>query len=367
VECRQPALEDVGVSESQWRGRRVLVTGHTGFKGAWLSLWLVELGARVTGFSLAPPTQPSLFELARVAEGLKHAQGDVRDRVALRQAFQSAEPELVVHLAAQSLVRESYRDPVQTYETNLLGTVNLLEQCRASPSVRAVLVVTSDKCYQNGGADSPYRESDPLGGSDPYSSSKAAAELAAAAYRSSFFATSGPALATARAGNVIGGGDFAAERLIPDLVRAFMAGERPVVRNPHAVRPWQHVLEPLSGYLLLAQRLLGGERSAARAWNFGPELEDAKPVAWMVQRALSLLGAAGPWVERPEPLLPEAANLRLDSRDARERLGWEPRLRVETALEWTIGWYRDWQSGKDPRTATLDQIRRHGAPALRAT
>jgi CDP-glucose 4,6-dehydratase len=356
VEFRQPALEDVGLSESLWRDRRVLVTGHTGFKGGWLSLWLAELGAKVTGFSLAPPTQPSLFELARVAEGLRHTTGDVRDRAGLRQAFQAAEPELVVHLAAQSLVRESYRDPVQTYEVNVLGTVNVLEQCRSSASVRAALVVTSDKCYQNRGADSPYRESDPLGGADPYSSSKAAAELVTAAYRSSFFATRGPLLATGRAGNVIGGGDFAAERLIPDLVRACMAHERPVIRNPHAVRPWQHVLEPLTGYLLLAERLLGGDRGAARAWNFGPQPEDSKPVAWMVQRALSLLGTADAWVERPEPLFPEAANLRLDSRDARERLQWHPRLRVDTALEWTIGWYRDWQSGKDLRTATLKQI-----------
>ena len=356
----------MGLSVSQWRGRRVLVTGHTGFKGAWLSLWLVELGAQVAGFSLAPPTQPSLFELARAAGGLRHTLGDVRDPRALRHAFESAQPELVVHLAAQSLVRESYRDPVGTYETNVIGTVNVLEACRHAP-VKALVVATSDKCYQNRGADSPYRESDPLGGADPYSSSKAAAELATAAYRSSFFATRGPAVATTRAGNVIGGGDFAAERLIPDLVRAFLAREQPVIRNPHAIRPWQHVLEPLTGYLLLAERLLGGDRSAARAWNFGPQSGDAKPVAWVVQRALSLLGTAHAWVERPEPVFPEAANLRLDSRDARERLGWHPRLSVDTALEWTIDWYRDWQSGKDVRTAALDQIRKHGALAAHLT
>jgi CDP-glucose 4,6-dehydratase len=365
VERRQPALEDVGLSESQWHGRRVLVTGHTGFKGTWLSLWLIQLGAEVTGFSLAPPTQPSLFELAGAGRGLTHREGDIRDPQALRQAFEDARPELVVHLAAQSLVRESYREPVATYQTNVIGTVNVLEACRQVP-VRAVVVVTSDKCYQNRSVHAPFRESDPLGGSDPYSSSKAAAELATAAYRSSFFAAHGPAVATARAGNVIGGGDFAAERLIPDVVRAFVARERPAIRNPQAVRPWQHVLEPLTGYLLLAERLLGGDRGAARAWNFGPEAEDSKPVAWVVQRALSLLGAADAWVERQEPLLAEAASLRLDSREARERLDWRPRLRIDAALEWTIAWYRDWQSGRDMRQATLEQIREHGRLAANA-
>jgi CDP-glucose 4,6-dehydratase len=366
VEFRQPALEDVGLSEEHWHGRRVLVTGHTGFKGAWLSLWLAELGARVGGFSLAPPTQPSLFELAGVADALTHLQGDIRDAAALRQAFRATEPELVVHLAAQSLVRESYREPLATYETNVIGTVNVLEACRHAP-VRAVLVVTSDKCYQNRGSEPPYRESDPLGGDDPYSSSKAAAELATAAYRSAFFATRGPLVATARAGNVIGGGDFAAERLIPDLVRAFIAGGRPVIRNPHAVRPWQHVLDPLAGYLLLAERLLAGERAAARAWNFGPQGDNATPVAWLVERALALLGAPGAWVERAEPLFSEAASLRLDSREARERLDWQPRLALEAALEWTIGWYRDWQGGKSVRTATLEQIRSYASLAALAT
>lgn len=351
-------MEDVGLSDSLWRGRRVLVTGHTGFKGAWLSLLLERLGAQVTGFALAPPTQPSLFELARVADGLVSLQGDIRDPAALRRAFDAAEPELVVHLAAQALVRESYREPVATYQTNVIGTVNLLEACRHAP-VRAVVVVTSDKCYQNRGADAPYRESDALGGHDPYSSSKAAAELAAAAYRSAFFGASGPAVATVRAGNVIGGGDFAAERLVPDLVRGFIAREQPAIRNPAAVRPWQHVLDPLRGYLLLAERLLAGERAAARAWNFGPPPEDSRPVAWLAERALSLLGAPGPWLERPDPRFAEAATLRLDSRDARERLHWQPRLRIDAALEWTIDWYRDWHNGKDVRAVTLAQVERH--------
>lgn len=365
MELRQTSLEDVGLSESQWRGRRVLVTGHTGFKGAWLSLWLLQLGARVTGFSLGLATHPSLFELAGASQGLTHLEGDVRDARALRQAFKAADPALVVHLAAQSLVRESYREPVATYETNVLGTVNLLEACRQG-AVEAVVVVTSDKCYQHRGSHAAFRESDPLGGSDPYSSSKAAAELATAAYRDSYFAAAGPAVATVRAGNVIGGGDFAAERLVPDLVRAFLAREQPVLRNPRAIRPWQHVLEPLNGYLLLAQRLLGGDRSAARAWNFGPDPEDAKPVGWIAERTLSLLGAADAWVERQEPQLAEAASLRLDSGEARARLGWRPRLRVEAALEWTIAWYRDWHTGRDVRAATLEQIRQHGLLGARA-
>jgi CDP-glucose 4,6-dehydratase len=353
-------LENLALSPSQWRGRRVLITGHTGFKGAWLSLWLEQLGAQVTGFALPPPTNPSLFELARLADGVTHIEGDVRDPAALRHAFRIGEPELVLHLAAQSLVRPSYRDPVETYQTNILGTVNVLEQCRSSPSVRGVLVVTSDKCYENHGTDSPYRETDALGGHDPYSSSKACAELVAAAYRSSFFGNvAAPILATARAGNVIGGGDFAADRLIPDMVRAVVRRERLVIRNPRAVRPWQHVLEPLGGYLSLAARLVSGDRLAAEAWNFGPGLDDAKPVAWILKRALSLFGGPENWVEQADPLLPEAAMLRLDSSKARERLEWRSRLDIETALEWTVDWYRAWQGGVDVRASSLEQIRNY--------
>jgi CDP-glucose 4,6-dehydratase len=353
-------LENLALSPSQWRGRRVLVTGHTGFKGAWLSLWLEQLGAQVTGFALPPPTNPSLFELAKLADCITHIEGDVRDPAALRHAFRVAEPELVLHLAAQSLVRPSYRDPAETYRTNILGTVNVLEQCRSSPSVHGVLVVTSDKCYENHGTDSPYRETDALGGHDPYSSSKACAELVAAAYRSSFFATAAaPVLATARAGNVIGGGDFAADRLIPDMVRAVVRRERLVIRNPRAVRPWQHVLEPLGGYLSLAARLVSGDRQAAEAWNFGPESDDAKPVAWILKRALSLFGGQETWVEQPDPLLPEAAMLRLDSSKAHERLKWRSRLDIETALEWTVDWYRAWQGGVDVRASSLEQIRNY--------
>jgi CDP-glucose 4,6-dehydratase len=350
----------MGLTLAGWSGRSVLVTGHTGFKGAWLSLWLAELGARVTGFSLPPPTIPSLFELARVAERIKHVEGDIRDPAQLREAFADAEPELVLHLAAQSLVRRSYRDPVETYETNVIGTVNVLEACRAAPSVRGVLVVTSDKCYDNNESGAPYRETDPLGGHDPYSSSKACAELVCHAYSRSFFASpEAPLVASARAGNVIGGGDYAADRLLPDLVRAALAGERLVVRNPKAVRPWQHVLEPLAGYLLLAQRLCAADRAAAGAWNFGPDLDDAKPVDWLLQHALPLFGLPPRWDVHPQPAMPEAGLLRLDSEKARRGLGWAPRLRVERALEWTVGWHVACREGADPREVTLQQIREY--------
>jgi CDP-glucose 4,6-dehydratase len=358
----RPALEKMELSAARWRGRRVLVTGHTGFKGSWLSLWLRELGAQVAGFSLAPPTEPSLFELAKVGSCVTHFEGDVRDPAALRRAFQAADPELVVHLAAQSLVRRSYREPVETYQTNLLGSVNLLEQCRSSPSVRGVLVVTSDKCYENRGPHAPYRESDPLGGDDPYSSSKACAELAAAAYRSAFFSsTAAPILATARAGNVIGGGDFALDRVIPDIVRAVEKGDRVIIRNPRAVRPWQHVLESLRGYLVLGERLCSGERDYAEAWNFGPDIADAKPVAWLVEKALALFGDRQDWVTQTDQQFPEAATLMLDSSKARERLGWRPLLDLSAALEWTVEWHRACRGGADPQAITRQQIGRYAS------
>jgi CDP-glucose 4,6-dehydratase len=348
------------LSAAGWRGRKVLITGHTGFKGAWLSLWLIELGALVTGFALAPPTKPSLFELTRVGDGLKHVEGDIRDAAALLRAFRSAEPELVLHLAAQSLVRRAYREPVETYETNVIGTVNVLEACRAIPSIRAVLIVTSDKCYEDHPFGKPYREGDPLGGHDPYSSSKACAELASSAYRQSYFSSpKTPVLATARAGNVIGGGDFAADRLIPDIVRTLESGEQLVVRNPKAVRPWQHVLEPLAGYLLLAERLCGDDRTFGEAWNFGPRIDDSRTVEWVLGRALPLFGLPQKWNVQPEPALPEAALLRLDSSKAQARLGWSPRFATETALEWTARWYTACRHGRNPQAVTLEQIREY--------
>jgi CDP-glucose 4,6-dehydratase len=261
---------------SEWNGRRVLVTGHTGFKGSWLTLWLNAMGAKVTGLALPPPTEPSLFEAARIGELIHHIEGDVRDPHAVRDAFDASDPEVVFHLAAQPLVRLSYAEPAATYATNVMGTVHVLEAARHAPAVKAIVCITSDKCYENREWTWPYRECDPMGGHDPYSSSKGCAELAISAWRRSFFGDDGPLLASARAGNVIGGGDWASDRLVPDLVRAFEVGAAPLIRSPHSVRPWQHVLEALRGYIMLAERLLAGEREFADGWNFGPSDEDAR-------------------------------------------------------------------------------------------
>lgn len=338
-----------------WRGRRVLVTGDTGFKGSWLSLWLHALGAEVTGFALPPPSEPSLFEAARIGELIHHHEGDIRDLAAVRAVVEASRPEVIFHLAAQPLVRLSYREPVETYATNVMGTVHLLEAARRAPDVRAIVCVTSDKCYENREWVWPYRETDPMGGHDPYSSSKGCAELVAAAYRSSFFAQ-GPALATVRAGNVIGGGDWASDRLVPDLIRAFEAGAAPLIRSPSAVRPWQHVLEALGGYLQIAERLLAGEREFADAWNFGPADDDTRPVSWIVERMRAAWGGA------PQPQadhgsrVHEAGLLRLDCSKARAALGWRPALNLEQALDWIITWHKAFGLGEDARAITLKQI-----------
>lgn len=338
-----------------WEGRRVLVTGHTGFKGGWLSLWLHALGARVTGFALAPPTAPSLFEAARIAEIVTHVEGDVRDCAALRATVEAARPEIVFHLAAQPLVRLSYEQPVETYATNIMGTVHVLEAVRHVPGVKAAICITSDKCYENREWVWPYRESDPMGGHDPYSSSKGCAELVAAAYRNSYFAD-GPALATVRAGNVIGGGDWASDRLVPDLVRAFEAGAAPLIRSPDAVRPWQHVLEALGGYILLAERLLAGERRFADAWNFGPADDDARPVSWIVERMRAAWGETGDARPDTGPRPHEAGLLRLDCAKARAALGWRPALTLDRALDWIVAWHKAVGGGADARAVTLAQI-----------
>lgn len=352
MEVGQRAVEAL---VNRWRGRRVLVTGHTGFKGSWLSLWLHALGAEVTGFALPPPSEPSLFATARIDELIAHHEGDVRDMTALRAAVDASRPEAIFHLAAQPLVRLSYREPVETYATNVMGTVHLLEAARRAPDVKAIVCVTSDKCYENREWVWPYRENDPMGGHDPYSSSKGCAELVAAAYRSSFFAN-GPGLATVRAGNVIGGGDWAADRLIPDLVRAFEAGAAPLIRSPNAVRPWQHVLEALGGYLQIAERLLAGERQFADAWNFGPADDDTRPVSWIVERMRAAWGGA------PQPQadhgsrVHEAGLLRLDCSKARAALGWRPALNLEQALDWIVEWHKAIGRGEDARAITLKQI-----------
>lgn len=344
-----------------WAGRRVLVTGHTGFKGSWLSLWLHALGAEVTGYALPPPTEPSLFDAARIGEVIDHIEGDVRDLAALRQAVARARPEVIFHLAAQPLVRLSYEQPVETYATNVMGTVHLLEAARQVPGVKAIVCVTSDKCYENREWVWPYRESDPMGGHDPYSSSKGCAELVTAAYRNSYFSSGGPALASVRAGNVIGGGDWAVDRLVPDLVRAFEAGASPLIRSPDSVRPWQHVLEALGGYLLLAERLLTDDRSFADAWNFGPSDEDARPVSWIVERMRTAWGGgAGAALPDSGPRPHEAGLLRLDTSKARAALGWRPALRLEQALEWIVAWHKAVGAGEDTRAVTLRQIEDYG-------
>lgn len=352
------------VRAPNWQGRRVLVTGHTGFKGGWLSLWLSELGAEVTGFSLPAPTEPSFFEQTGLAELVTHVEGDVRILASVEAAVRAARPEVVFHLAAQPLVRQSYEEPVETYATNVLGTVHVLEACRRSEGVRAVVCVTSDKCYENREWDRPYREDDAMGGHDPYSSSKGAAELVVSAYRRSF-GTTGAKIASVRAGNVIGGGDWAADRLVPDIIRALLAGEAPLIRNPDSVRPWQHVLDALSGYMLVAERLLEGRDEFACGWNFGPADEDTRPVRWIVERMLEASGTGLGW-KQPQAAQPhEARLLKLDSSKARSELGWAPRLRLGDALRKVVEWHSDVAEGADAREVSRRQLNEYrGTDAL---
>jgi CDP-glucose 4,6-dehydratase len=352
------------VDPTFWDGRRVLLTGHTGFKGAWLALWLQSLGAGVTGFSCGLPTEPSLYELARVGEGLRASvEGDVRDPGALAEALAAAESEVVIHMAAQPLVRRSFLEPRETYETNVMGTVNVLDAVRRNGGVRAVVNVTSDKCYENREWEWAYRESEPMGGHDPYSNSKGCAELVTDAYRRSFFSDpDGARVASARAGNVIGGGDWGAERLVPDVMRAALAGDTLRVRNPHAVRPWQHVLCPLSGYLVLAQALWESPGYAA-GWNFGPAEEDTRPVGWIVERMSSLWPGGVSFVhdEGPHPHEAhshphEAHYLKLDSSRARAVLSWRPVWGLAEGLDAVVDWYRRLTEQEDMRAVTLGQI-----------
>lgn len=342
-----------------WRNRRVLLTGHTGFKGSWLSLWLQSLGAQLRGLALEAPTKPSLFDVANVAIGMDHCIADIRDRTAVHSLVHAFRPEVVIHLAAQPLVRHSYREPVETYETNVMGTVHLLEAARNVGSVRAIVNVTTDKCYHNREWAWGYRESDRLGGHDPYSNSKACAELVSAAYRDSFLMKAGIPLATARAGNVIGGGDWAADRLVPDFFRAVDAGETLAVRSPGSTRPWQHVLEPLSGYLLLAERLTAPDgMESAQGWNFGPEDEDAKPVRWILDYLSARMPSRG-WKQSGADVLHEAGYLKLDSTLARQRLNWRAKWELPNALDMTLEWHKAWRAGADMRNICLDQIARH--------
>ena len=354
-------MEGVGVNPPFWKGKRVLLTGHTGFKGGWLSLWLQSMGAQVVGYALAPPTNPSLFDVAQVGKGMASIIGDIRDLAHLQAVFAEHKPEIVIHMAAQPLVRYSYQNPVETYSTNVMGTVHLLEAVRNTPGVKAVVNITTDKCYENREWVWGYRENEPMGGFDPYSNSKGCAELVSAAYRSSFFnadrhAQHGVAVATVRAGNVIGGGDWAQDRLIPDILAAFEQGKRVNIRNPHAIRPWQHVLEPLRGYLTLAERLFEHGPSFAEGWNFGPNDEDAKPVGWIVEQMAGMWGNDARWEIDTGAHPHEASYLKLDISKARSRLDWHPALRLNDALALIIDWSKQRQAGADIRELTLAQI-----------
>jgi CDP-glucose 4,6-dehydratase len=344
------------VAPDFWRGRRVCITGHTGFKGSWLALWLSAMGADVTGLADGVPTEPSLFALAGVERDVRDVRADVRDADAVLRAMAQARPEVVLHLAAQPLVRPSFEQPRLTYEVNVMGTVNVLEAVRATDGVRVVINVTSDKCYENREWEWAYREDEPMGGDDPYSSSKGASELVTSAWRRSFFPSpDDPRLASARAGNVIGGGDWGADRLIPDVMRAQLAGETVRVRNPGATRPWQHVLNALSGYLLLAQRLWE-DPAAATAWNFGPGEDDAHSVGYLVERLAALSSGGLEWAHDAGEQRHEARYLKVDSSRARARLGWAPRWGLERALESVVEWYDAHRADEDMRGVSLRQL-----------
>ncbi|MDA3834673.1 MAG: CDP-glucose 4,6-dehydratase [Spirochaetales bacterium] len=354
------------VAEKFWRGKRVFITGHTGFKGSWLCLWLNSLGANVSGYALAPPTDPSLYDLAKVDGLVDSTIGDVRDAESLQLALLSADPQIIIHMAAQPLVRESYRTPVETYAVNVMGTVHLLDAIRKCSSVKAVVNVTTDKCYENREWHWGYRENEAMGGYDPYSSSKGCSELVTAAYRKSFFnpeeyANHGVAIASARAGNVIGGGDWAEDRLICDCVRALLQGEQIQIRNPNAIRPWQHVLGPLSGYLLLAQKLYEEGVSFAQSWNFGPNDSDAKPVEWIVQRLCADWGEGASFKVDQGEHPHEAGWLKLDCSKAKVELGWQPRWSLDIAIEKIVEWTCCYRTGGNVTDICLQQINAYQA------
>ena len=341
-----------------WNNKIVLVTGHTGFKGSWLCLWLQDLGANVIGYALAPPSDPNLFEEANVAQGMTSLFGDIRDLGGMQKAIDKYKPEIVIHMAAQPLVRYSYDNPVETYSTNVVGTVHVLEAIRKCSNVKAALVITTDKCYENKEWIWGYREDDPVGGHDPYSSSKACAELVISAYRKSYFNGDNNqiALASARAGNVIGGGDWATDRLIPDMVRAVTECRPVQIRNRNAIRPWQHVLEPLSGYLFLAQKLYEEGTNFNEGWNFGPNDSDAKSVQWIVEKFIQQWGEGACWKVDNDIHPHEAHYLKLDCSKARTRLNWQPKWTLEQALKYIIAWHKAHQSGQDMRKYSLKQI-----------
>jgi CDP-glucose 4,6-dehydratase len=351
---------------SAFDGRNVLVTGHTGFKGGWLSLWLESLGANVHGLSLDPPTDPSFFHATGLDDSVRWTRGDIRDRVAVERAFSESEPDVVFHLAAQPIVRESYSDPLGTFETNIMGTANILEAVRSAPSVRGCLCITSDKCYENQETGNAFSESDPMGGSDPYSASKGAAELVISSYRRSFFGGSGALIASARAGNVIGGGDWAKDRLVPDCVRSLRMGEPIVIRSPDSVRPWQHVLDPVRGYLTLGSLMLDRSRIAEGAWNFGPPVRTETTVEELVRLTVDEWGTGSWRVEKAQDRRKESKCLRLDSSKATKELGWRGVWDVRTSIHQSVDWYKRHIDGADMREFSLGQIDAYEADRDRA-
>ncbi len=342
-----------------WKGRKVLITGHTGFKGGWLSLWLQSMGAHLRGIALQPPTTPALFDVAKVAQGMDSCIADIRDANAIAHLVNEFQPEVIFHMAAQPLVRLSYEQPIETYATNVMGTVHVLEAARHSGSVRAIVNITTDKCYENKEWIWGYREDEAMGGHDPYSSSKGCAELVSSAYRKSFFKDTGIAMATARAGNVIGGGDWARDRLVPDILSALEKGQPVQIRNPHAIRPWQHVLEPLAGYLLLAENLFVHGQAFAEGWNFGPREDDARPVQWIVEHLCQTWGSGASWQLQPGDHPHEANYLKLEISKAKQRLHWKPRWSLETALENITDWHQAWRDVQDMRALCLQQINKY--------
>ena len=359
-------MEDVGLIMSGinvkfWAGKRVLMTGHTGFKGSWLSLWLQSMGAELHGFALSPPTAPALFEEAGVGEGMASTLGDIRDYSTVLAAMKVCRPDVIFHLAAQPLVRYSYQAPVETYATNIMGTVHVLEAARQVGSARAIINVTTDKCYENKEWLWGYRENEAMGGRDPYSSAKGCAELVTNAYRCSYFMDGGAALASVRAGNVIGGGDWALDRLVPDIIRAFQERRPAIIRNPCAIRPWQHVLEPLSGYMILAERLFDTGQTFAEGWNFGPNEEDARSVQWVVEQLAATWGEDASW-QLDDAQHPHEANyLKLDISKAKSLLCWKPQWNIMQALEKIVVWHRTWNEGGDVKRACLNQIEEYQA------
>jgi len=343
------------IDEFFWKGKRVFLTGHTGFKGSWLSLWLVSLGVEVKGYSLNPSTSPSLFDEAKIDSIIESQIGDIRDQDTLYESMTSFNPDILIHMAAQPLVRYSYDAPIETYEVNVLGTVKVLEVARSCSALKAIVNITTDKCYENDGRSEGYKESDPMGGYDPYSSSKGCAELVTSSYRRSFLQDQGVDLSSVRAGNVIGGGDWAEDRLIPDILRSFEKGEPVVIRNPNATRPWQHVLEPLSGYLILAQKMYNNTNKYAEGWNFGPNKNDVKPVDWILEKMISKWPNSS-WKLDKDYSPHEACFLQLDILKAKSKLGWNPIWELSFTLEKIINWHRSWLNGEDMQAVCLIEI-----------